>query len=72
MRSVSTAVRLVGLLVVLAMVVPVTYADDPPPPFYPPEARISPPGGVAAPEPTFFELLIDWLRAQARTLPRVG
>jgi hypothetical protein len=31
-------------------------------------ARIKPPGG----EPGFFELLMDWLQAQARIKPPIG
>ncbi|HEU4886456.1 MAG TPA: hypothetical protein VFV49_01120 [Thermoanaerobaculia bacterium] len=33
------------------------------------DARIQPPGGVTAPEPSFFELLLEWLQAQARISP---
>jgi len=35
-------------------------------------ARIHPPGGAPEPEPGFFELLIDWLVAQARIHPPIG
>jgi hypothetical protein len=33
------------------------------------DARIKPPGGVTATDPGIVELLIEWLRAQARILP---
>jgi len=32
-------------------------------------SRIKPPGGVTAPEPDWFELLSDWLRARVRISP---
>jgi hypothetical protein len=35
-------------------------------------ARIHPPGGAPEPEPGFFELLIDWLVAQAHIHPPIG
>lgn len=37
-----------------------------------PNARILPPGGVTEPEPGWFALLVDWLRAQARISPPTG
>ena len=72
------------LVLLVAIGVPSVFADETTGPFDPPEARIKPPGGVTsqsrilppsgvtAPEPTFFELLIEWLRVQAQILPPVG
>lgn len=36
------------------------------------DARINPPIGVTSPEPSFFQLLVEWLRAQARIHPPIG
>jgi hypothetical protein len=33
------------------------------------DARIGPPSGVTAPEPSWYELLIDWLCAHGRIAP---
>lgn len=46
MQRVFKGGALVALIAIL--IAPAVYADDPPDPFDPPEARISPPGGVAA------------------------
>lgn len=36
------------------------------------DARINPPGGASASEPSGFDLLLEWLRAQARISPPTG
>jgi hypothetical protein len=36
------------------------------------QARISPPIGATSPEPNWFELLTEWMRAQARIHPPTG
>jgi hypothetical protein len=35
------------------------------------QGRINPPTGVTSPEPSWFELFAEWLRAQARIHPPV-
>lgn len=69
MRSIAGFGRALALLIMFVLVVPVGFADGPPI-YEPPGARIHPPGGLTSPEPTFFELLVEWLRLQI--LPPVG
>jgi hypothetical protein len=49
------------------------FAIDTAPPYEPPNARISPPGGIVAePDPSFFESFLEWLALAARIKPPVG
>jgi hypothetical protein len=71
MRSVSTRVRSTGViltLLVLLAVVPVANADGNP--AEPPQARILPPIGATAQQPSFADLLWAWF--MARIGPPIG
>ena len=69
---VSTGVRGVAVLaLVVLLAVPAGYADDTLP-YEPPEARIRPPIGASQTDPSFLELLLDWLVIYARIRPPIG
>jgi hypothetical protein len=72
MRAVPVYRGVALLMLLVVLVAPAVYADDPNP-FEPPAARIRPPGGVASgSEPGFFESLIDWVVLYARISPPIG
>jgi len=82
MRSLSTGVRVAVTLFTLLVVLtaPAAYGDDGnpyetpagrimPPTGLTSQAKIMPPGGATSVEPTFIELLMEWLHACGRILP---
>lgn len=61
-----------ALALVVVLVAPAVFADEPPPGMEPPQARIGPPIGVTSTEDSSSVVELFWIWLQVRIGPPIG